>query len=625
MENKRSNPYFLSDLLSLVVGIVLLITLLFIPLVQLPASSVFVGETAFEIPGSVRNAPTMDAVWEGVYNSIDNNEELSTIAETEGITVVVDWETLSEVTGSDINSTNGSRAFSSTLVLGGQILATGDIFLVVMLLASFAVGIGAMFNLTGNGNRDLISRIIALAGLVIAVALVVFLVTTQGLITSRAPDAFASGSLFTMIGLGAWLGLVGAIYCIVQVVPSTQSFLARYEDVPFLLHSAESLRSNIREYGMFIALLVITVIFSLTTDGLFISSQNLSNLFNQTGYIAVLGVGMTLIIVIRHIDLSVGFLSGFLGAIAAIGLQQWDLPVYIVIPMVLLFGTFAGLISGFLVAQMKIPAFVATLAGFLAYRGGILLLTESTGTIIIDDDVYNAIGNGFIPDIRIFGSFLPEMHHLTLVIGLLGLAFFIIGNIRDRRKKLAYNFEVSTMDMFILKLVLVSVLVGWITWQLAAYNGLSWTLVIVLLIVFVYDFITNRTVIGRHIYAVGGNPEAAELSGINVKRITYIVFGSMGMLSALSGILFSSRLQSATTTAGTLFELDAIAAAFVGGVSAAGGVGKVTGALIGALVMISLTSGMNLMGIGIAQQYVVRGGVLAAAVIFDVATRNRRG
>lgn len=392
----------------------------------------------------------------------------------------------------------------------------------------------------------------------------------------------------------------------------------------FFKNLRKYLQGNIREYGMFIALFVITAIFTATTDGIFISSRNLSNLLNQAGYIAVLGVGMTLVIVIRHIDLSVGFLSGFLGAIAAIALRFWGWPVWLVIPTVLFLGILAGLGSGFLVAQMRIPAFVATLAGFLAYRGGILLLTESTGTIIISDPTYNAIGNGYIPDFLSGLSILPGMHKLTLLVGIIGILFYIWGQISDRRKKRAYNFEVLSMDMFVLKLGFVSALVGWITWRLAEYNGLSWTVVIMVSVVLIYDFITNRTVIGRHIYALGGNPEAAELSGINVKRITYIVFGSVGMLSALSGILFSSRLQSATTTAGTLFELDAIAAAFVGGVSAAGGVGKVTGALIGALVMISLTSGMNLMGIGIASQYVVRGGVLAAAVIFDVATRNRR-
>ncbi len=178
--------------------------------------------------------------------------------------------------------------------------------------------------------------------------------------------------------------------------------------------------------------------------------------------------------------------------------------------------------------------------------------------------------------------------------------------------------------MFALKLVFISALLAVITWVLAGYNGLSWTLVIVLVVVGVYNFIANQTVLGRHIYAVGGNPEAAELSGVSVKRITYLVFGSMGMLSGLSGILFASRLQSATTTAGSLFELDSIAAAYIGGVSAAGGVGKIMGSLIGALVYISLTSGMNLMGTDISSQYIVRGAVLAAAVIFDVTTRRTR-
>ncbi len=382
------------------------------------------------------------------------------------------------------------------------------------------------------------------------------------------------------------------------------------------------LRENIREYGMFIALFVIMAIFTITTDGIFISSRNISNLLNQTGYIAVLGIGMTLVIVIRHIDLSVGFLAGFLGAVTAIAMEKWGFPLYVVIPFSLALGVLAGSITGFLVATMGIPAFVATLAGWLIYRGAILVVTESTGTIIITNDAFNAIGNGYIPDIPGLEWFLPGAHKLTLLLGMLTIILFIISEIISRRRKQAYSFDVLPMNIFLLKLVFAAVLMGGITWVLAGYNGLSWTVVIVLIVVAIYHFISTQTVLGRHIYAVGGNPNAAELSGISVKRITYIVFGSMGMLSALSGILFASRLQSATTTAGTLFELDAIAAAFVGGVSAAGGVGKVTGAIIGALVMMSLTSGMNLMGIGIAYQYMVRGGVLVAAVIFDVATRS---
>lgn len=300
---------------------------------------------------------------------------------------------------------------------------------------------------------------------------------------------------------------------------------------------------------------------------------------------------------------------------------SWHLPVFAAIAVVLLLGIIAGLVSGFLVAQMRITAFVATLAGWLGYRGALQLVTVSTCTIIIPDETFNAIGNGFIPDIPGL-QILPGLHKLTLVVGLVAIAFFIRNTIYDRRRTQAYHFGVLPIDMFVLQLLLMSALVGGITWILAGYQGLSWTAVVILIVALIYDFVMSRTTLGRHIYAVGGNSEAAELSGISVKRMTYVVFASMGMLSALSGILFASRLRSATTTAGTLFELDAIAAAFVGGVSAGGGVGKVMGSIVGALVMASLTNGMNLMGMDLSMQYIIRALVLAAAVIFDVTTRR---
>ena len=389
----------------------------------------------------------------------------------------------------------------------------------------------------------------------------------------------------------------------------------------FIREVIKSSRENIREYGMFIALFIIMLVFTVTTDGLFISSRNIVNLVNQTGYIAVLAVGMTLVIVIRHIDLSVGFLAGFLGAVAAIAMVSWNLPVAVVIPLVLVLGILAGRLTSFMVADLGIPAFVATLAGWLGYRGALQLATRSTGTIVIPNDAFNAIGNGFIPDIFSI-DVLPGIHTTTLVLGLLSIALFIFSQIRNHVRMRSQNIETTSTGLFILKLVLVSALIGGISWTLAGYQGLSWTAVVVLIVVLLYHFMTTKTVLGRHIYAVGGNPEAAELSGINVKRITHVVFGSMGMLAALSGILFAARLQSATTTAGNLFELDSIAAAFVGGVSAAGGVGTVVGSLIGALVMTSLTSGMNLMGVDISYQYIARAIVLAGAVIFDVTTRR---
>ncbi len=388
----------------------------------------------------------------------------------------------------------------------------------------------------------------------------------------------------------------------------------------------KTLKNNIRDYAMFIALAVIMGIFALLTKGLFIQSRNIANLLNQMGYIAVLAVGMTLVIVIRHIDLSVGFLAGFLGAVAAITMTSLKMPVWITIPFVMVVGILAGLITGWLVAKVGIPAFVASLAGMLIYRGVLLMVTVKTGTIIIPDKFFNAMGNGYIPDIVPEGfPFLPNLHKLTLLIGFAAIVLFVVLQLRERRSKLSYKFEVPPTDMFVIKLVLISILLGYITWILAGYNGLSWTTVIVLVVVAVYHFITTKTVLGRHIYAVGGNPEAAELSGISVKKITMIVFGSMGMLCGLAGMLYAARLQSATTKAGEMFELDAIAAAYIGGVSAAGGVGKVTGSLIGAIVYYSLTSGMNLLGTDISIQYVLRGAVLVVAVIFDVLTRKRKG
>jgi len=379
-------------------------------------------------------------------------------------------------------------------------------------------------------------------------------------------------------------------------------------------------KANIRDYGMYIALIVILLTFTIMTNGLFMSSRNISNLLDSAGYIAVLAVGMTLVIVIRHIDLSVGFLAGFLGAITAIFLTQMGISVWITIPIILLLGAIIGLFNGVLVAKIGIPSFVATLAGMLIFRGALLQVTEKTGTIIVRDEQFNAIGNGFIPSIMQING----LHLLTLLVGFVGVLFYIYNEISNRRNKLTYGFDVMSKGIFSVKLVLISAIIAYITWILAGYNGFSWTVVIIIIVVLIYHFLTTKTVLGRHIYAVGSNPEAAHLSGINVQKITYIVFGSMGMLAALSGILFTSRLQSATTTAGTLFELDAIAAAYVGGVSSAGGVGKVTGAIIGAIVMASLSSGMNLLGVGISYQYMIRGGVLAGAVIFDVMTRKQR-
>ncbi len=389
----------------------------------------------------------------------------------------------------------------------------------------------------------------------------------------------------------------------------------------FIKDAKESFVVNIREFGMYIALAAIMIFFTSMTDGKFISSRNITNLINQTGYIAVLAVGMTLVIILSHIDLSVGYLSGFLGAIVGIAMTQWGIHESLSIILVLILGAIAGLAAGFLVAQLKIPAFVATLAGWLGYRGAIQLALSAKGSLIIPNEGFNAIHDGFIPEIPGI-SILPEVHKTTLLLGVLFIIFYVFRSIRARIKTREYSFKVVDFKLFIIQQIFITILIGGVTWVLAGYRGLSWTAVVVVVVVLIYNFIMNQTFLGRHIYAVGGNAEAAELSGISVKKITYVVFASMGMLSGLSGVLYAARLHSSTTKAGELFELDAIAAAFVGGASPTGGIGKVTGSIIGALVMMSLTNGMNLMGIDKSYQYIVRAAVLAIAVIFDVATRR---
>ncbi len=382
-----------------------------------------------------------------------------------------------------------------------------------------------------------------------------------------------------------------------------------------------AIKENIRDYGMYIALAVIMIIFTTLTDGLFMTPRVISDLIDMTGYIAVLSVGMTLVIVIRHIDLSVGYIAGFLGAIAAILSSQAHLPLFLIFPIVLLIGAGIGVLwTGTLVARLKIPAFVATLAAMTIFRG-LLIRTTNSATIFTDSDAFNAVGNGYIPDIMN----IDGVHVLTLVLGTVAILLFAFTEIKNRRKMIEYKLHVSTLPIFVAKIAFIAVIVMYFVWKLATFKGLSWTAVIVAVVVVVYNFITMNTTLGRHIYAVGGNPEAAELSGISVKFITYVVFGSMGMLAGLSGMLFTARLQSATPTAGMGFELDAIAGAFVGGTSASGGIGKVTGSIIGALVMASLTKGMDLMNVGVSYQYIIRGLVLVAAVVFDVKTRNIRG
>ena len=386
------------------------------------------------------------------------------------------------------------------------------------------------------------------------------------------------------------------------------------------LPRGQLLKTNIRAYAMYIVLVVLFVVFGILTNGLFLSPRNLTDLINQTGYVAVLAIGMTCILIISHIDLSVGYVAGFLGAVAATLLTFNGWPLGLVLPLILVLGIVIGMYQGFLVSVVKVPAFVTTLAGQFIFRGLLMLITAGSGTIIVRDEVFRALSNGNIPAVVTTES---GMNVLTLVIGLVAAVLLIISQVRARRNMQKYNFKVISGGAFALKLLLFTAILVGVTWVLANYRGLPWTAVIVAAVLLIYNFILNKTRLGRSIYAIGGNSEAAELSGINVRKVTFITFCSMSMLAALSGILYTSRLASATPTAGLGFELDAIASSYIGGVAVSGGVGKVTNTIVGALVIMSLTNGMNLLGVDVSFQYIVKGAIFILAVAFDVISRKK--
>ncbi len=378
-------------------------------------------------------------------------------------------------------------------------------------------------------------------------------------------------------------------------------------------------KNNIREYMMYISLIFIMTLFTIMTGGGFLQARNIANLVNQAGYVAVMAIGMTIILIICHIDLSIGYVAGFSGAVAAILMTKYHVNEWVAIALVLVLGLIIGLYQGFLVTKVGVPAFVTTLAGMFIFRGLLNRSLQETGTIIIPNEGFNALSNGFIPDI-VSGS---SIHVLTMIIGVILVAVLIWTEIRTRLNKKKYNFEVTSMPIFVAKLVAISAIIMAIMWVLASYQGIPWTAVIVGVVLIIYNYMLNKTKLGRAIYGIGGNAQAAELSGINVKKVTLFAFASVSVMAALGGILYTSRLQSATPTAGVGFEMDAIASSYIGGVAVSGGVGRVTNTIIGTLVIMSLTNGMNLMNIDISYQYIVKGLIFIIAVAFDVRSRKK--
>lgn len=381
---------------------------------------------------------------------------------------------------------------------------------------------------------------------------------------------------------------------------------------------ARFFKEHIREQGMLVALIVITLFFQVVTNGTLLQPLNITNLILQNSYIVVMALGMLLVIVAGHIDLSVGSVTAITGAIAAVMLVQMHLPAELAIVACLLIGGAIGAVQGFWVAYMKIPAFIVTLAGMLVFRGLTLVLLEgqSIGPFPVG---FQRLSSGFIPDMASVGG----LHVTTLMLGALLAVGLVYLDIRDRNNQRKFNFAVTPLPIFVLRNVLVTAALMGLCYLLASYNGLPNVLIALFVLIAFYTFITKRSVIGRRIYALGGNVRAAKLSGVNTERLTLYTFINMGLLAGLAGMIFAARLNAATPKAGTGFELDVIAAAFIGGASASGGVGTVIGAVIGAFVMGVMNNGMSIVGIGIDWQQAIKGLVLLFAVMFDVVNKNK--
>ncbi len=377
-------------------------------------------------------------------------------------------------------------------------------------------------------------------------------------------------------------------------------------------------KNNIREYGMLIALVVIMVFFQIVTKGTLMRPVNLTNLILQNSYIIIMALGMLLIIIAGLIDLSVGSVAGFIGAVAAVLIVRYDFNVYIAMLISLGVGALIGAWQGFWIAYVKIPAFIVTLAGMLVFRGLTLALLagESVGPF---PNEFQSLASGFIPDF--FNN--QGLHLTTILLGVVVSIILIILDIRTRQNNLKYEFDVAPLPLFIAKNALITGAIMGLCILMASYKGLPNVLVVMMVLIVIYTFVTNQTVIGRRIYALGGNEKATKLSGVNTVKLLFTTFINMGVLAALAGMVFAARLNTATPKAGNGFELDVIAACFIGGASTTGGIGTVIGAIVGAFVMGVMNNGMSILGVNIDWQQVIKGMVLLLAVFFDVYNRNK--
>ena len=393
------------------------------------------------------------------------------------------------------------------------------------------------------------------------------------------------------------------------------------------------LTHNLRTSGIYIAFVAIILIFTFTTGGTLLSPENVTNIILQNAHILIMALGMILVIVGGHIDLSVGSVLAFASAVSAVVVIKMGMPWWVGVVAAIVVGIVVGVWQGFWVAYVGIPAFIVTLAGMLLFRGLTYLVLDNVSLSPFPHG-YREVASGFLDGI--FGYItISEGEGLkavpvtadifTLVIGVLAVIGLVVSSLRTRRTRQSYNQGVESNFLFVLKLVLVSAVILAFTWALAYNRGFPYVLITVAVLILIYNVVTNRTVFGRHVYSVGGNLSAARLSGVNVRSVNFWVMVNMGFLTGIAAAVFSSRSNGAQPGMGNMFELDVIAACFIGGASTMGGVGRVGGALVGGLVMAVMTNGMQLMGVPQSLQLVIKGLVLLLAVAFDIYNKRRAG
>lgn len=379
---------------------------------------------------------------------------------------------------------------------------------------------------------------------------------------------------------------------------------------------------NFRQYGLIIALIFIYIVFTFLTEGKIITSMNINNLVMQNSYIVILAIGMLLCLLVGAIDLSVGSVVAIVSSLTGWMIVVKGLSIQITIVSGIALGILIGVLQGLFIAYLKIPAFIVTLAGMLIFRGLALIILKSQTVGPLPPE-FVTIGAGFIPQwfIQTNGK---QIDVITLIGGICVSIILIFFEMSNRKKKKKHNIPVEKFWQIGLKLAITIVILNFITYKLANHNGMPIVLVILSVLILVYSFVTQRTVGGRHIYAVGGNPNAARLSGIMNEKVILWVFINMGFLCSLAGIILTARNASATPRAGDGFELDAIASCFIGGTSTTGGIGTISGIVVGALIMGVINNGMSLMGVSTEWQRVIKGLVLIGAVTFDMYNKKRK-